>query len=191
VKWQSRRSSSNLEMNKKAESIIKLNHKRRFIGLLLILALIFALYGCNLSSLPALQTTTDLSLTSSAEPSLTTSSLTDTMIKEGYYSTPDDVAAYLHVYRQLPANYITKAEAANLGWDSSQGNLWEVTDHKSIGGDRFGNREGKLPQADGRQWFECDVNYQGGFRGAERLVYSDDGLIYYTTDHYQTFIKLY
>jgi guanyl-specific ribonuclease Sa len=61
----------------------------------------------------------------------------------------------------------------------------------SIGGDVFGNREGMLPKSDGRKWFECDINYSGGYRGAERIVYSNDGLIYYTNDHYKTFKQLY
>lgn len=61
----------------------------------------------------------------------------------------------------------------------------------SIGGDRFGNYEGALPEAEGRTWKECDVNYQGGYRGSERLLYSSDGLIFYTADHYQTFTQLY
>ncbi|MCK9253846.1 MAG: ribonuclease, partial [Clostridiales bacterium] len=79
----------------------------------------------------------------------------------------------------------------DLGWDASRGNLWEVTDRMSIGGDRFGNREGLLPDQEGRVWYECDVNYNGGYRGAERLVYSNDGLIYYTDDHYQSFTRMY
>lgn len=61
----------------------------------------------------------------------------------------------------------------------------------SIGGDRFGNREGLLPDAEGRKWYECDINFSGGFRGAERIVYSNDGLIYYTSDHYESFTQLY
>lgn len=61
----------------------------------------------------------------------------------------------------------------------------------SIGGDRFGNREGCLPEVEGRVWYECDVNYAGGFRGAERLLYSNDGLIYYTNDHYESFTPIY
>ncbi|MGN1069057.1 MAG: ribonuclease domain-containing protein [Candidatus Fimadaptatus sp.] len=61
----------------------------------------------------------------------------------------------------------------------------------SIGGDRFGNREGLLPDARGRQYYECDVNYDGGYRGGERIVFSSDGLIYYTCDHYNTFALLY
>lgn len=66
-----------------------------------------------------------------------------------------------------------------------------MTDQMSIGGDRFGNYEGALPEAEGRTWKECDVNYQGGYRGSERLLYSSDGLIFYTADHYQTFTQLY
>lgn len=107
------------------------------------------------------------------------------------YSDPERVAAYLHAYGELPPNFIRKDEAKALGWDSARGNLWDVTDGMSIGGDRFGNREGLLPEADGRVWYECDVNYAGGFRGAERIVYSNDGLIYYTADHYESFTLLY
>ena len=107
------------------------------------------------------------------------------------YSTMDEVAAYIHEFRLLPPNFITKAEAQKLGWDNAKGNLWEVTDHKSIGGDRFGNREGLLPNAAGRQYYECDINYYGGYRGAQRIVYSSDGLVFYSADHYATFKKLY
>ena len=61
----------------------------------------------------------------------------------------------------------------------------------SIGGDVFGNREGSLPDRSGRTWYECDIDYSGGKRGAKRIVYSNDGLIYYTEDHYETFVRLY
>lgn len=111
--------------------------------------------------------------------------------EDGEYTDYADVADYLHTYDHLPQNYITKDEALSAGWVGSEGNLWDVTDRKCIGGDRFGNREGLLPDAAGRLWYECDVNYAGGFRGGERIVYSNDGLIYYTPDHYNTFIKLY
>ena len=104
------------------------------------------------------------------------------------YSSPEDVAAYLHRYGRLPSNYITKAEAQALGWDSRSGNLWEAAPGKSIGGDRFGNYEGLLPPGSYR---ECDVNYTGGFRGAERLIYGSDGSIWYTADHYNSFTRLY
>lgn len=115
----------------------------------------------------------------------------DNIDEYGTYTTPEDVALYIHTYNKLPYNFITKKEAIELGWDSDEGNLWEVTEQMSIGGDVFGNREGKLPKKDGRKWYECDVNYEGGYRGAERIVFSNDGLIYYTGDHYKTFIKIY
>lgn len=115
----------------------------------------------------------------------------DLVEEDGVYSTPELVAAYLHTFHRLPSNFITKNEAAKLGWVSSEGNLWDVTDEMSIGGDKFGNYEGLLPKADGRQWYECDVNYYGGYRGAERILYSNDGLIYYTDDHYESFTQLY
>lgn len=111
--------------------------------------------------------------------------------QEGYYSSPADVALYIHTYDELPDNYLTKEEARELGWEASEGNLWEVTDEMLIGGDNFGNREGLLPEEEGRDYYEADVNYEGGYRGDERLVYSNDGLIYYTGDHYDSFQQLY
>ncbi|HCP14725.1 MAG TPA: ribonuclease [Peptococcaceae bacterium] len=106
------------------------------------------------------------------------------------YSTKDEVATYIKQFQALPPNYLTKQEATDLGWDNTQGNLWDVAEGMSIGGDRFGNREGLLPAAKDRQYYECDVDYQGGYRGAERIVYSNDGLVYYTADHYKTFTQI-
>ncbi|MGK9325637.1 ribonuclease domain-containing protein [Aerococcus urinaeequi] len=105
------------------------------------------------------------------------------------YTSPEEVAAYIDQYDTLPENYITKSEAEDLGWESSDGNLWEVAEGMSIGGDYFGNYEGLLPEED--DYREADVNYDGGFRGAERIIYSDDGDIYYTDDHYESFQQLY
>lgn len=107
------------------------------------------------------------------------------------YSTKDEVAAYIHQFQELPPNYLTKDEARDLGWDNADGNLWEVTDRMSIGGDYFGNREGLLPKKQGRTYYEADINYQGGYRGGERIIYSNDGLIFYTGDHYESFEQLY
>jgi len=114
-----------------------------------------------------------------------------TLVEDGTYTTPEDVADYLHAYGHLPDNFITKGEAKDLGWDSQAGNLNEVAPGMSIGGDSFGNREGLLPKADGRKYYECDVNYEGGYRGEERIIYSNDGLIFYTDDHYKSFAQLY
>lgn len=107
------------------------------------------------------------------------------------YFTPGEVALYLYAFGELPPNYLTKEEARDMGWVSNKGNLWEIGEGLTIGGDVFGNREGLLPDAKGRTWYECDVNYFGGFRGSERLVFATDGLIYYTGDHYETFDMLY
>ena len=100
---------------------------------------------------------------------------------------PQAIADYIFEHGELPDNFITKAEAQALGWDSSKNDVSDVAPGKSIGGDRFGNYEGLLPDASGRTWYEADANYQGGNRGAERIVFSSDGLVYYTADHYETF----
>jgi hypothetical protein len=109
----------------------------------------------------------------------------------GIYTDKEQVAFYLHLYGRLPSNYISKKEAERLGWDSREGNLDEVAPGKSIGGGRFGNREGLLPEKKGRIYYECDIDYDGGYRGGKRIVYSNDGLIYYTEDHYNSFELLY
>ena len=114
----------------------------------------------------------------------------DVLTEDGWYYSPEDVSLYLHTYGKLPSNYLTKQEAQQRGWDSSAGNLWSVAEGYCIGGDRFGNYEGKLPKNNGT-YYECDVNYSGGFRGAERLIFTKDGQIWYTGDHYNTFQKLY
>ena len=110
--------------------------------------------------------------------------------RQAHYSSRDDVARYLFAYGELPVNFITKQAARDLGWVAEKGNLWQVTEQYSIGGDRFHNREKLLPDAPGRLWYECDIDYQGGRRGAKRLVYSNDGLIYYTDDHYESFEQI-
>lgn len=129
--------------------------------------------------------------TSSVETEQLIETDNDVILEKGSYTTPEDVAEYIHTFGTLPDNFITKNEAEALGWVSSEGNLWDVADGMSIGGDRFGNYEKLLPDADGRKWTECDVNYTGGFRGGERIVFSNDGLIFYTNDHYKTFVQLY
>ena len=111
--------------------------------------------------------------------------------EDGEYTSKDDVALYIHLYGKLPENFITKKEAKALGWESKEGNLGEVAPGKSIGGDYFGNYEEILPEEDGRDYFECDIDTEGSYRGAKRIVFSNDGLIYYTEDHYESFELLY
>lgn len=106
----------------------------------------------------------------------------------GIYDSKDEVALYIVTYDKLPSNYITKKEAKKLGW--SGGSLESYAPGKCIGGDYFGNYEGNLPED--AQYHECDIDTLGKkSRGAKRIVYSDDGYIYYTEDHYETFELLY
>ena len=111
--------------------------------------------------------------------------------KDGSYTSKDEVAAYLRRFGNLPANYLTKKEAQALGWSPSMDNLGIVAPGSAIGGDAFGNREGLLPHADGRTWKECDVNSSDGKRSDERIVYSNDGLLYFSPDRHRSFIQLY
>ena len=104
----------------------------------------------------------------------------------GFYYDLENVVLYLITYNRLPPNYITKKEARALGWEG--GSVEAFQEGAAIGGDRFGNREGLLPQKDGRTYTECDLDTNGAkSRGAKRLVFSNDDLYFYTEDHYETF----
>ena len=109
---------------------------------------------------------------------------------EGVYTSKDDVALYIYLYGELPDNFMTKTEARKLGWES--GSLEPFAPGMCIGGDRFGNYEGLLPEANGRTYKECDIDtLYAKSRGAKRIVFSNDGLIYYTEDHYESFELIY
>ena len=113
-----------------------------------------------------------------------------TLPEDGTYTTKEDVALYIHLYRHLPDNFLTKKEAEKLGWPG--GSLEPYAPGMCIGGSRFGNYEGLLPEAEGRTYTECDIDTLGAEkRGAKRIVFSNDGLIYYTEDHYKSFELLY
>ncbi len=108
--------------------------------------------------------------------------------ENGTYTSKEDVALYIHLYGRLPENFMTKNEARDLGWEG--GSLEPYAPGMCIGGDRFGNYEELLP-AD-RKYRECDIDTLGASsRGAKRIVFSEDGLIYYTDDHYESFELLY
>lgn len=136
--------------------------------------------------------------TSSSTTSTTTSTNTTTsspttktkLDKNGSYYSRDDVALYIHTFGCLPPNYMTKKQAQALGW--SGGSLEPYAPGKVIGGSRFGNYEGLLPEKNGRYYTECDIDTLGkSKRGSKRIVFSNDGLIYYTGDHYNSFTLLY
>ena len=117
--------------------------------------------------------------------------LTEEVIAEDcWYYSADEVSAYLHTYGHLPGNFVTKSEARKLGWEG--GSVEDYAPGYAIGGDVFGNREGLLPEAPGRIYYECDIDTLGASsRGANRIVFSNDGLIYLTRDHYESFELLY
>ncbi len=107
----------------------------------------------------------------------------------GYYYDVENVVLYLTAYEELPPNYITKNEARELGWEG--GSVEDYLEGAAIGGDVFGNREGLLPEAAGRIYTECDIDTDGySSRGSRRLVFSNDGLYFYTSDHYETFSEV-
>lgn len=137
------------------------------------------------------ETAEDLPLAEKNEPSEDAAEPEQTAIDEdGEYTSKEDVALYIHTYGKLPQNFIKKNEAKKLGWEG--GSLEPYAPGRSIGGDRFGNYEGLLPEAEGRKYTECDIDTMGrSSRGAKRIVFSNDGLIYYTGDHYKSFELLY
>lgn len=163
---------------------------RRIIALLLIFLLLFT--GC--AGKGTVRTTSqDVKQGTSAPVTETTAPPEESeppqaaLDADGEYTSKEDVALYLHLYGKLPVNFITKKQAQKLGWES--GDLWRYAEGKSIGGDRFGNYEGLLPED--KDYKECDIDYHGGKRNAKRIVFSADGFIYYTGDHYESFELLY
>ena len=123
-------------------------------------------------------------------PADTDSDTAQPIDEHGTYTSKEDVALYIHTYGRLPENFVTKKEAEAAGW--SGGSVEKYLPGKCIGGSSFGNKEGLLPDKEGRRWTECDINTLGkSSRWAERIVFSNDGLIFYTDDHYESFEQLY
>ena len=168
--------------------------KKQLTAWLLALVMLFSLVGCSAdapvqddSSLPQ-QEQQDVQNAPSEDADMPDE--TAQIDEDGAYTTKDDVALYIHTYGHLPDNFITKKDAQALGWPG--GSLESYAPGKCIGGSRFGNYEGLLPEADGRTYTECDIDMLGAdSRGAKRIVFSNDGLIYYTEDHYKSFELLY
>ena len=101
------------------------------------------------------------------------------------------IADYIFEHGELPDNFITKKEAQALGWDKYVNKVSDVAPGKSIGGDYFGNYEKQLPVVQGRKYYEADCYYFGGDRNEYRIIYSNDGHVWFTGDHYQTFTELF
>lgn len=172
--------------------------KKQLTAWLLALVMLFSLVGCGAdvpvqddSSLPQQEQQDAQNAPSEDADTLIDDDASAPQIDEdGAYTTKDDVALYIHTYGHLPDNFITKKDAQALGWPG--GSLEPYAPDKCIGGSRFGNYEGLLPEVDGRTYTECDIDTLGAdSRGAKRIVFSNDGLIYYTEDHYKSFELLY
>lgn len=171
---------------------------KKFKRLQILFLLIFSLLGitaCGNSRQTAQQQTAQQTVSKQTTQQQTVSQKTAApneaaLDVNGSYTSKDDVALYINTYGKLPGNFIKKEDAQKLGWNG--GSLEKYAPGKSIGGDRFGNYEGRLPKKDGRVYTECDIDTIGqSGRGAKRIVFSNDGLIYYTDDHYETFTLLY
>ena len=165
-----------------------MNMKRKLTALLLLLALLLSLMACG----DAVQTIDTIQQAAQTVQEIAAAQEEETpaIEEDGTYTTKEDVVRYIHTYGHLPENFITKKQAQALGWEG--GSLEPYAPGKCIGGSRFGNYEGTLPEKDGRTYTECDIDTLGASkRGGKRIVFSNDGLIYYTEDHYETFELLY
>ena len=161
----------------------------------LLLALVLALSSCG-----AADTTAKKKKQENAQPTAVVTEApkateapaeaTEEPEESGPIIEPQAIADYIFEHGELPPNFITKKEAQALGWDSSWNYVSDVAPGMSIGGDKFGNYEGNLPQVEGRKYYECDCWYTGGKRNAYRIIYSNDGHVWYTEDHYNTFIEM-
>ncbi len=179
----------------------KVNKKNSFLTTMLAVLLLIAymLFGggddaakntAQMTQTPATQVVTQAATSKPAEKPTQKPTAAPAIDEDGSYTTKEDVALYIHTYGKLPKNFITKNEAEKLGWTG--GGLESYAPGKCIGGDRFGNYEGLLPKKSGRTYTECDIDTLGrSSRGAKRIVFSNDGLIYYTDDHYESFELLY
>lgn len=164
-------------MNKKQKNVL-------YIILIIITIGIYLYDNYKSQDIPVTQTTTNVS----------TDDLSDIGINQksadiDYLTKEEVVVAYLKKHNKLPDYYITKSKARSQGWVASKGNLCDVLPGRAIGGDHFQNRERKLPNKSGRKWFEADLNYNCNNRNADRVLFSNDGLIYVTFDHYKSFQK--
>ena len=188
---------------------------KKILSLLLSLTMVFSLAGCGKTggadSLPQNSSVAESSIVEesstaenpvSSEINSAPASSSETPVsseneeskpaidEDGHFFDKKNVALYIHTYGHLPENFITKDEARDLGWEG--GSVEKYAPGCAIGGDRFGNYEGQLPKKKGRTYYECDIDTDSYHsRGSRRIVFSNDGLIYYTHDHYENFELLY
>lgn len=168
------------------------NGKNRILGIALLAAALLMFVGQQLGFWPTEDSLrAQNSLAAVNEAIAVPTEHADESAADKPIITPQAIADYLFAHGKLPDNFITKKEAEALGWDSSVNYVSDVAPDKSIGGDHFGNYEGVLPETKGVSYHECDINYTGGRRTSNRLVYSSDGHVYVTYDHYASFKELF
>lgn len=102
----------------------------------------------------------------------------------------DGADFWLKYLGSLPKYYINSQTAFSQGWEPNEGNLSEVCPGKMIYGGVFENRKGQLPMSPNRIWYEADINYKSGYRNSQRILWSNDGLIFMTYDHYRTYCEI-
>ena len=157
----------------------------------LLLAAMLLLSSCTANALETAKRRKN-----TAAPKVTAAAETPTAVPEptatpGPLEEAQRIADYFFEHGELPENFITKKQAQALGWDNMVNYVSDVAPGKSIGGDYFGNYEQKLPVVKGRKYYEADCFYRGGRRNAYRIIYSTDGHVWYTEDHYETFVELF
>ena len=168
--------------------------KRKILGLAaLLMVLVLILSSCGAKNAAASKK--DASPTAGVTEAVAATAAPGAETQEGSEESgpiiePQAIADYLFEHGELPENFITKKEAKELGWDSRYNYVSDVAPGMSIGGDYFGNYEGNLPEVKGRKYYECDCYYTGGERNAYRIIYSNDGHVWYTEDHYNTFVEM-
>lgn len=169
-----------------------MSRRNRIIRLfVLLLAAMLLLSSCTANALESAKrkkNTAALQVTAAQE---TPTAVPEPTATPGPLEEAQRIADYFFEHGELPDNFITKKQAQALGWDKYKNTVSDVAPGKSIGGDYFGNYEQKLPVVKGRKYYEADCFYRGGDRNAYRIIYSTDGHVWYTGDHYNTFIELF
>ena len=170
-----------------------MGRRNRLLRLFVVLAAaVLLLTGCTASATEtAKKRKTTATPVVTAVPEETPAPDPETTEEPGPLTEAQRIADYIFEYGELPDNFLTKKEAQALGWGSYERYVSDAAPGMSIGGDYFGNYERKLPVVKGRKYYEADCFYQGGPRNEYRIIYSNDGHVWYTDDHYNTFTELY
>ena len=169
--------------------MIKRNKVVRLIVLLLTVALLLS--SCTANALETAKKKKNTAAPQATAVVETPTAVPESTATPGPLDEAQRIADYIFEHGELPDNFITKKQAQALGWDSAFNYVSDVAPGKSIGGDYFGNYEQKLPVVKSRKYYEADCFYKGGKRNAYRIIYSTDGHVWYTEDHYNTFIELF